>query len=121
MDPLFNSRSKLVGWIENDSIYDARLRRVAFVSAGHAWSTTGPRWLGPIDGMNIFDTHSRPVAFNPRQPLRPVSMTARPATPAMVPTSPAEPARPEDPVPPAQPVPPAGGWSPLDWNRWLTQ
>jgi hypothetical protein len=105
VDPLFDKKCNLVGWIEPENhIFDLEMNWVAYLSGGHAWSSQTGNWLGPVNGMNCLDQEGRPVAWNPDEtvegsmrPMRPMrAMRAmRPMRP-MRPMKPMRPMRPKE-------------------------
>jgi hypothetical protein len=119
LTPLFSPGCDLVGWMQpHKFLFDADMAYVAFLTNGHAWSARSGLWLGPVIGSHVFDIEGRPVAWNPREPLRGVGKPLRPVNVVRA-VSPVRPARPVMPPRPlAAPVLP-GGWSPLTFAEWL--
>jgi hypothetical protein len=80
MEPLFDSRCELVGWIDPGRyIFDDSINWVAYLSGGHAWSAITGNWLGPVHHLVCLDTNGNVVVWNPADL---VAGTARPARPA---------------------------------------
>lgn len=120
MIPIFNKSCLCVGWYNTDKmVFNVILQWVGFVHNTYFFSTE-LAWLGGFVNGSFVDKKGKPVAwlkgFQPQgtyallTPIRPV----RPITPI-------RPVRPLQPLKPLKPLTPLGGWSNLDWEKYLKQ
>jgi hypothetical protein len=118
LEPLFSRDCDLVGWLEPDRyVFDREMNCIAFIVDRQAWSASGDRWLGGVNGLNLCDRAGKPVAWS----APPVAGTAagmvqkRP----MLPKAPMRPVKPLAPVRPLRPDAPRGGWSAISFADWV--
>jgi len=57
MEPLYDSRTRLVGWydISRGNIWSTRMQWIAWVVNGNVFSTSTHRWCGPVITTNCLD------------------------------------------------------------------
>ncbi len=114
-DPIFDRHGRTVGWIEDDVIYDRTPQCRAFVEDGAVF-TFGGAYLGVFDHGFFRDPDGHAVAFlegaeeGPPTPLT-----------ELAPLCPLLPLAPLQPLTSAPLAPLSSlGWSPLDWDEFLT-
>lgn len=108
MKALFDSRSKLVGWVSDDQqhIWNTNMQWVGFIDGHNAWSARGAGWIGPVVNGNIHDRQGHAIAWS-NSNVSSVMAPMRPMTP-MTPMTPMPPMRPMTPMTLMTPM---GGWS----------
>ena len=121
MTPIFDAKSKHLGWLDGGNVFDPSWRWIAFVDTGNIFSATTLHWLGALKEGSVRDRSGKPVAW-----LEGASPTSGVATsvPGPTPPKPLTPfatQRPLAPRTPPTPVTPLGGWSHLNWEAWLAQ
>jgi hypothetical protein len=111
MKALFDSSSKLVGWISDDDayIFDMNLRWAGYVVADNAWNSRSGRWIGPVINGNLYDQSGHPFAWS-NSNVASILTPMRPTTP-LKPLTPMTPLRPLTPLTPLTLMTPLGGWS----------
>jgi hypothetical protein len=121
MTPIFNARSLHRGWLDGNNVFDPSWRWIAFLHADNIYSATSLHWLGSLNEGSVRDRSGKPVAWlegaSPTRgvaPPPPGAAPQKPVTPFVTQRSPV-------PRPPPIPLTPLGGWSPLDWEEWLSQ
>ncbi|MFN4353387.1 4-fold beta flower protein [Parvibaculum sp.] len=63
MTPMFDRRSRLVGWLHNDiNIFDTRMHWVGFLRNGHVFGTRA-HWLGSFRDMTFQDRRGNALAW----------------------------------------------------------
>jgi 4-fold beta flower protein len=116
--PLFSRDCDLVGWLEPDRyVFDRETNYVAFIVDRQAWSASGERWLGAVNGLTLCDRAGKPVAWS-KQPVAGTSAGMVQRRP-MLPKVPMRPVKPLTPVRPLRPDAPRGGWSAMTFSDWL--
>lgn len=116
MDPIFDRKGHVVGWLLHGAILNQRPTYRAFLLDGRVYSY-GARYLGEFSGGFFRDQAGRAVAF-----LR--GATSGPLTPItqIPPVPPIPPIRPITPIPPIPPIAPIPllNWSDLTWEQFLS-
>lgn len=119
--PLFDKKCNLVAWIDPDKyIFDTKLKWVAYIYDGHAWSCKNGNWLGPVHGLLCLNKAGKPIAWNPDEPIYGTKRPDRPARAARPPRYGHYP-KPTRPSRPAHPAMPAGGWARGSISAWFRQ
>ena len=115
MEPIFAPSGTLVGWLENDVVFDTASRHIAHIQGGAVYTYTS-RQLGYFDNGYFRDKVGDAVAFmggctgGPLPPIPPIPPI--PAIPAIPPIAP---------IAPIASVPrvPSLSWSRLGWMEFI--
>jgi len=115
MEPIFNSRGQVVGWLKGDLVLDRNNRYRALVRNGNVFSFRGAH-LGTFDSGFFRDKSGHCVSFLKGAqggPITPITQIS--------PIPPIPPVAPIAPIPPIPPIPPIGSlsWSYQDWEGFL--
>ena len=122
MKAIFNRNCVLVGWYEPQSknVFSKEMVWIGFINDGYFFSETA-QWLGGFINGTYVDKQGKPIAWIEGSipmgvnalilPMRPI--------PPLRPLPPIPPLRPLPPIPPLRPLLPFGGWSSLDWNKYI--
>lgn len=119
---IFNRKCMLVGWYDqqNRNIFSKELLWIGFVTDCYFFDRNA-QWLGGFVKGTFVDKMGKPVAWiegcipegcnillRPVQPLKPLK-----------PLEPLTPLRPLAPLAPLRPLVPLGGWSEIDWYKYI--
>lgn len=113
MEPIFDRRGLVRGWLKDDRIFDPTGRPVAFLNGMSVVSYRG-REVGKFQSGFLRDLRGGAIAFvrgASRGPVLPV--------PSVPPVPPVPAVPPVPPVPPVPSVPavPGLGWSQIGWDQ----
>lgn len=119
MKAIFNRNCVLVGWYEpqNKNVFSKELQWIGFIKNGHFFSISA-QWLGGFRNGTYLDKSGRPVAWVEGSTPMGGNALLEPMKP-MMPLQPLRPLRPLTPLRPLRPLTPLGGWSILDWNKYV--
>ena len=125
MIAFFDQNCNLFCWYDETKnfFFSTDLSVIAFNDRNNIFSYESdlPQWLGClIDNECLTDTSGKAIAFCSNGIPRSIMPPLRPLPP-FKPLRPLPPLQPLPPLPPLPPIAPLGGWSPLTYQRWLSQ
>ena len=111
----------LVGWYDqqNKNIFSKELLWVGFVTDYYFFAMNA-KWLGGFVKGTFVDKMGKPVAWIEGCTPEGCNMLLQPMQP-LIPLKPLTPLRPLTPLAPLHPLVPLGGWSEIDWYKYINQ
>ena len=120
MKAIFDRHCNLVGWYDSDTknIFDENMEWIAFLINGFVYNIQCG-WIGAYVEGTFVDHFGKPVAWIDGSTPKGCGMLLQPLRP-LLPLRPLRPLRPLTPLRPLRPLDPLGGWSSLEWERYVS-
>ena len=116
MDPIFDRRGQIAGWLRGNVVHDRQSQPRAFIHEDAVFTYQGI-YLGRLQRGYFRDQSGNAVAF-----MRGASGGPVPPIPTIPPVPIMPPSAPTAPIPPLAPVPtlPTFSWSSVSWDAFIS-